>query len=181
MNAKAVGTIMLLAFVAVSVGYLIVSEFKASSAADPATETPAAPVVGEQPTEDAPAVEAVPEEPPAAAAPGHKVVAYYFHNTQRCKTCLKIERLAEEALREEFAPAFEAGELEWRAVNMEEPPNEHFVQDYQLVTSSLVLVDVHDGAERDWTNMEKVWEFVHDDEAAFKQYVAEQVREYLES
>ena len=181
MNAKTLGTVVLLAFVAVSVGYLIVSEFKASSAADTAAETPAAPVVAEQPTEGVPAAEVSPGEPPAAAAREHKVVAYYFHNTQRCVTCLKIERLAEEALRGQFAAAFEKGELEWRAVNMEEPPNEHFVQDYQLVTSSLVLVDLHDGEERDWTNMEKVWQFVHDDEAAFKQYVVEQAREYLES
>lgn len=181
MNAKTVGTVVLLAFVAVSVGYLIVSEFKTPSATDTAAETPAAPALAEQPTEDVPTAEISSAGPPAAAAPEHKIVAYYFHNTQRCKTCLKIERLSEEALREQFAPALDKGELEWHAVNMEEPPNEHFVQDYQLVASSLVLVDLHDGEERDWTNMEKVWEFVHDDEAAFKQYVAEQAREYLES
>ncbi len=179
MNAKTVGTVVLLAFVAVSVGYLIVSELKAPSAADPATETPAAQTVAGQPAEDVRPAEASSEE--LAAAPGHKIVAYYFHNTQRCTTCLKIERLAEEALREQFAPAFEKGELEWRTVNMEEPPNEHYVLDYQLVASSLVLVDLHDGEQRDWTNMDKVWQFVHDDEAAFKQYVAEQAREYLES
>lgn len=181
MNAKALGTVVLLAFVAVSVGYLIVSELRAPSAAVPPGEAPDAPAVAEPPTADAPAGEASSEEPSAAAPPAHQVVAYYFHNTQRCKTCLKIERLAEEALRERFAPAFEAGKLEWRAVNMDEPPNAHFVSDYQLVTSSLVLVDLHDGEQRDWAKLEKVWQLVHDDEAAFKQYVAEQAREYLES
>jgi hypothetical protein len=73
------------------------------------------------------------------------------------------------------------GELEWRVVNMEQPPNTHFVQDYQLVASSLVLVDLHDGTQREWINMQRVWQYVHDDEARFKEYVAEQVREYLES
>ena len=29
--------------------------------------------------------------------------------------------------------------------------------------------------------MERVWELVHDDEAEFKRYVAEQARTYLES
>ena len=96
-------------------------------------------------------------------------------------TCNKIERLAAEALREQFAEPLKEGELEWRVVNMEEPPNTHFVDDYQLVASSLVLVDMHDGQQRDWTNMEKVWQYVHDDEAQFKQYVAEQAGKYLES
>ena len=180
MNAKTLGTVALLAFVAVSVGYLVVNEIKTPTSTEPSAEAPAATVA------DGAAGEPAPGTPSATAttravAPQHKVVAYYFHNTQRCMTCLKIERLAEEALREQFAAAFEKGELEWRVVNMEEPPNEHFVQDYLLVTSSLVLVDLHDGAQRDWITMDEVWQFVRDDEDAFKQYVTDQAREYLES
>jgi len=189
MNAKSIGTIVLLAFVAVSVGYLFISESKTSDAGD---STAAAQGQSQAPDTD---VVRANSEPPAvtgndaapsvpvkdAAAPAHKVIAYYFHNTQRCMRCNKIERLAEEALREQFGAALEKGDLEWRVVNMEEPPNAHFVQDYQLVASSLVLVDLHDGEQREWTNMEKVWQYVHDDEVQFKQYVAEQTREYLES
>ncbi len=191
MKIKHIGTGVLLTFVAVSVGYLVISEAQtgdgeqvtASADATP----PATPVQDGQTGEDAPApaVEDAgngADDSPAADAPRtHKVIAYYFHNTKRCMTCNKIERLAEEALREQFAEPLETGVLEWRVVNMEEPPNTHFVHDYQLVASSLVIVDVHDGEQRDWTNMEKVWQYVHDDEAAFKRYVAEQTRTYLES
>jgi hypothetical protein len=162
MNAKSVGTVVLLAFVAVSVGYLIVSE----------TRSPATPGA------DAPATGTPATKP---AAPPHQVVAYYFHNTQRCMTCNKIERLAEEALREAFAGPLEQGTLEWRTVNMERPPNLHYIEDYELVTSSVVLVDLRDGEQRDWTNLEKVWQLVHEDEAEFKRYVAEAARRYLES
>jgi len=187
MRAKTLGTAALLAFVAVSIGYLAIEESKTgndgagsaqreprTSARDVAAVSPEAPgLTGHAAAPSSPA-----EGP---AQPAHKVIAYYFHSTQRCMTCNKIERWAAETLREQFATALESGELEWRVVNMEEPPNTHFVQDYQLVASSLVLVDLRDGAQRDWTNMEKVWQYVHDDEAQFKKYVAEQARAYLES
>ena len=160
MTAKAIVTVVLLGFVAVSVGYLIIGEARTARTPAPAAGTPDA------------------TNPPPAA---HKVVAYYIHNTQRCQTCLKIEHLAEGALRDEFADALERGELEWRTRNMEETPNEHFVTDFDLVTSSLVIVDLHDGQQHAWTNMERVWELVHGDEVAFREYVADQVRTYLES
>jgi hypothetical protein len=203
MSAKSVGTIVLLAFVAVSIGYLIMSEAKAPADGAGAIATPPAQVAvpttpgeqepGEQEAnEQSPVANAEPEATgaeaaptattaAAAAVPAHKVIAYYFHNTARCMTCRKIERLAHEALREEFAAEFEDGDLEWRLVNMEEPANEHFVQDYQLVASSLVIVDLYEGEQRDRTLMEKVWQYVHDDEAAFKQYVVDQARAYLGS
>ena len=189
MNAKSIVTIVLLVFVAVSVGYLILGESPKSAAGDdtasvPGTsQAPEGEVVGAE--SGPPAVTGNDTAPNAPAGEAgqmvHKVIAYYFHNTQRCMTCNKIERLAEETLREQFAEPLKKGELEWRVVNMEEPPNTHFVLDYQLVASSLVLVDVHDGKQRNWINMEKVWQYVHDDEAQFKDYVAEQTREYLES
>lgn len=157
MTAKTVGTGVLLAFVAASIVYLVVSEAR----------TPAEPVPTSAPT--------------TAAAPAHQVIAYYFHNTQRCPTCRKIEALAEETLRERFPDALKAGTLEWRTVNMEEPGNIHFMQDYGLVASSVVIVDLRDGQQCGWTNLEKVWEYVHDDEATFKQYVGDHVRDYLES
>ncbi len=191
MTGKTVLTFGLLAFVAISVVYLVVSE-----SAKPTETAPQAQPVAQPATAAAPAEAAAPSMPregllaeldtldetddSTGTMPAHRVVAYYFHNTQRCMTCNKIERLAEEALREQFAPALADGTLVWRTVNMEMPPNEHFVEDYQLVTSSLVLVDFHDGEQRDWTTMEKVWQLVHDDEAAFKQYVAEQAQAYLE-
>lgn len=189
MKVKTGSTVILLAFVAVSVGYLIRSESKSARTGEVASGQGAAQILPEKEPVRAnsePATVASSAAAPSDPAAGptqsaHKVIAYYFHTTQRCMTCNRIERLTEEALREQFAEPLEQGELEWRVVNMEEPLYTHFVQDYRLVASSLVLVDLHDGEQRDWTNMEKVWQYVHGDEARFKQYVAEQTRKYLES
>ncbi len=165
MSPKKIVSAALLAFVAISIGYLVVTESRT---------TKDAPLPGG----DEPVVNASVAGEKAAA---HKVIAYYLHSTQRCPTCLKIERIAADTLKARFAGELQRGELEWHVLNMEEAPNEHFVKDYALVTSSLVIVDSHDGRQRAWTNMERVWEFVHDDETAFADYVAEKVREYLES
>lgn len=163
MSAKTIGTVLLLAFVAISVGYLVMTE--STTQLTPATQ-PAAPAAPGAIT---------------ASAPANRVIAYYFHNTRRCATCLKIERLAEEALRERFASAFDDGTLSWIAINMEEPGNGHYIEDYELVTSSVVLVDVEDGQTREWTTMDDVWQLVHDDENTFKVYIVTQARDYLES
>ncbi len=101
---------------------------------------------------------------------GHKLIAYYFHRTQRCRTCLTIEAYAKEVLTDGFPEALETGELEWRLVNLEEPANEHFVEDYELAASALVLVDTQNGAQTGWRNLECVWELVSD-ELKFKAYV----------
>jgi DUF971 family protein len=165
MCIKTIVSTILLVFVAASVGYLVMTETRSA----------------EQPAKPAVAVEATPAVAPADSVRLHKVIAYYLHNTQRCRTCLKIEQMAKDALQAEFPDLLESGEVEWQVLNMEDPSNQHLATDYGLVTSSLVIVELHDGQQQEWVNMSRVWELVHDDEAAFREYVSRQVRAYLES
>jgi hypothetical protein len=174
MSAKTIVTVLLLAFVALSVGYLVVSESSTKPTPKPTATPQSAPTA-------TPAGAKPPTDATAASVPANRVIAYYFHNTRRCVTCLKIERLAEEALRERFASAFKDGTLTWMTINMEEPANKHFVEDYGLVTSSVVLVDIEDGKTREWITMGDVWQLVHDDENTFKTYIVTQARDYLRS
>ena len=113
-------------------------------------------------------------------APAHRVVAYYFHGTQRCKTCMTIEAYTAEALQTEFADALSRGTLEWKVVNIEEPANEHFVNDYQITTRTVVLVDVQDGKQVRWSTLDRVWELV-DDKPAFMSYIQDEAKGYLGS
>ncbi|MGB2984764.1 MAG: nitrophenyl compound nitroreductase subunit ArsF family protein [Phycisphaerae bacterium] len=112
-------------------------------------------------------------------APDREIIAYYFHRTQRCRTCLNMEAYAEEALRDGLPDAFESGELEWRAVNVEEPENEHFVEEYRLIASALVMVLLENGEQKQSKNLERVWELVRD-ERGFKDYVRDEAFAYLE-
>jgi hypothetical protein len=117
------------------------------------------------------------EESPAAAT-SDGVVAFYFHGTTRCATCRKIEAYTDEAIHEGFVQALDTSALTWRVVNIEEPENRHFVEDFQLVTRSVVLAEYRDGNVVRWENLDKVWQLVRDKDG-FTSYVQDETREFL--
>ena len=174
MNAKSIVTVVLLVFVAASVAYVIIQV----SPARPAGESDSGQTDDQRPSPEAPAA-----ADPTSARPDqqadHKLIAYYFHRTQRCRTCRTIEAYSGETLKDAFAAALATGELEWRTVNVEEAANEHFVQDYQLASGALVLVKTRGGEQEDWRNLDRVWELVGD-EAEFKAYVEAEVTAFME-
>jgi hypothetical protein len=108
----------------------------------------------------------------------HKVIAYYFHTNTRCSTCIKIEQYSHEAIEQGFANEIKNGALEMRVVNYENPENRHFIQDYKLVSKSLVLVNLVDGKQTKWTNLRLVWQLTGRKDA-FLNYVRKEVRGYL--
>jgi frataxin-like iron-binding protein CyaY len=108
-----------------------------------------------------------------------EVVAYYFHGNQRCRTCRTIEAYAEEAIQNGFADVIKDGRLKWKVINIDEQENEHYVQDFQLVTRSLVLQAKAKGTQERWKNLSRVWELVRNKEA-FQDYVQEETRAFLE-
>lgn len=152
MKPKLIITALLLVFVGVSVVLLVVKETRSrpeninavgqtTLAQGPASTVP--------PTEIPQASPKTPSAVPTATAAraksepsvsGRTLVAYYFHGNFRCQTCRKIEALSREAVESGFPEDLKAGRLEWRVINVEEPGNEHFIQDYQLFSKSLVLV-----------------------------------------
>lgn len=110
----------------------------------------------------------------------HKIIAYYFHGNVRCVSCRKIEAYSKEAIDSGFADLLKSQELEWRVVNTDESENEHFLEDYQLYTKSLIIVDMHGDKQTKWKNLTKVWELLGD-KAAFIKYVQDEIKAYLES
>jgi hypothetical protein len=111
------------------------------------------------------------------AAPD-RVVVYYFHTTQRCATCRRIEQWSDLALRTAFGKELADSSLVFLPVNTDEPGNEHFVKDYELYTKSLIVVDLKGDVRRDWENLQKVWEYNGDQEKFFA-YVQGGVRDHL--
>lgn len=107
-----------------------------------------------------------------------KVIAYYFHGTFRCATCRTIEKYSKEAIEKYFAAELKNGTLEFKPINVNEADTRHFIQDYQLVTRSLVLSLNKDGKETRWTILKEVWTYVSDKERFF-QYVKDEVEKYL--
>jgi hypothetical protein len=170
MRVRTIITAVLLLFVGASVAYLIVGEKRArgmktesrnGSVGAGAAVGEAADVSGKQPTDTT-----------------LQVVAFYFHGNTRCPTCRAIEAYTEEALRNGFANEFQTGKLVWLVVNIEEPGNEHYVDDYQLSTRSVVLVEMENGNEKKWQRLDNVWQLVRD-KTAFTSYITDNAKAFL--
>jgi len=112
--------------------------------------------------------------------PESSVIAYYFHNTHRCATCLEIEHRAYEAILRAFPDEISALKLRWLPVNMELPENQHVIFDYDLTAPSLVLVLITRGVEAEHRVLTRTWELVRETRAgAFDSYVIAQVQRML--
>ncbi|MDA3896088.1 MAG: nitrophenyl compound nitroreductase subunit ArsF family protein [Desulfobacteraceae bacterium] len=120
------------------------------------------------------AVKPATEVKPAA----HQIVVTYFHTTARCPTCHTIEELSSKAVQLNFEEALKSGKVVWRVINVDEPENKHYNDDYQLYTKSLIISEVKDGKEVRWKNLEKIWVLVRDDEK-FDAYVKDEIADWL--
>jgi len=79
-------------------------------------------------------------------------IVYYFYGNHRCATCNKMEALTVKALKDK--------DVTYKAVNIDEPANEHYVKDFQL--DARVVVIQKDGK---FKKLEKVWDLVEDEQA----------------
>jgi hypothetical protein len=179
MKSKNIVSGALLLFVAASVVYLIASELRPGPEPSPQADALAeGTTASERSGGDAATTPPAPDE--AAPAPQDTLIAYYFHGDVRCKTCLAIEAYAQEALTNAFPEEIASGRIRWEAVNFDQREHEHFLRDYELVTSSLVLVDTRGGEQRAWKTVEEVWDLVSD-KPAFLAFVESEARTFLES
>lgn len=162
MKAKKILTAVLLVFVAVSVVFAIVKE---------TTKSPPS----EQTDVERPAVQKA--SAPVETSP-EKVIVYYFRTNVRCAKCIKFEKYSRKAVVTGFQKALEDGRLEYKIVNIEEPGNKHYVEDYKLYTKSIVVVEMKGDEQVRWNNLDKIWQLVSSEEK-FIDYIQEGVRSYL--
>jgi len=107
-----------------------------------------------------------------------QVVAYYFHGTIRCETCLQIEKQAREAIERRFLVEMAEKRLVFKPVNYDKPENAHFLKDYKLPCPSLVVVRQTGGKDETWTLLDKTWDHV-EDLFKFNEYVEGAVEKVL--
>lgn len=169
MKTKNIITIVLVLFVLASIVFLAAKELKQKpDAVDNGLEQ-----IQNQPQAQTP-------NQPAQNSDGNKTVVYYFRTNVRCVKCKKFESYTQQVIDGQFSEQAKTGELEWKVVNVEVPGNEHFINDYKLVTKSIILSEVKDGEETEYKNLDKIWVLV-DDETAFKNYITNQITEFFVS
>ena len=133
-------TIVLFIFVVASIVFMVIKQMKGASSAAAAAGT-------EQ------------KNASAVARMDDVLTVYCFHGNRRCMICSKIEQLTKQALEEKYAGALASGKIVFRAVNVEEPVNEHFVRDFGLTVRGVVMA----GNGR-FEKFDSVWNLVRDPE-----------------
>jgi len=115
---------------------------------------------------------------PGAVAPEHIVKVTYFTTNVRCPSCLKIEELTRQTVQSRFSGEVAAGKVVFQLINTDLPENHHFVDDYQLVSKTVVVAEFDNGQQGEWFNLQDVW-LKFSDPKAFETYVANAVNALL--
>ena len=119
--------------------------------------------------------------PNDAESPGEPVCvidAIYFHNTVRCHTCRTIEETAKAVLEAEFSEEFTTGQMRWSTINMEQ--ERQYVERYDLVKPTLILVRAVGEEQSDWVALDETWSLTRS-EMRFADYVENEMRAFLEA
>jgi len=114
----------------------------------------------------------------ATNVPSQQIIAYYFHGTVRCETCLKIEQQAKAVIKRQFKPELDAQRLVFKPLNYDLPDNAHFLLDYKLPCPSLVLVRQKAGKDEQRKLLGDTWQLV-EDPVKFNAYIQTEVNKFL--
>ena len=113
----------------------------------------------------------------AADTPKDRVVAMYFHRTERCPTCKKMGAYSEETVKKAFAEQLKDGTVEFHMIDFQDPKNARLAKGYKVEGPALIVARIVDNRVAEYKDLEGIWERVAD-KAKFSKYVEENVAAY---
>jgi Zn-dependent alcohol dehydrogenase len=113
----------------------------------------------------------------ARTSPPDRVVAMYFHRTQRCPTCLKMGSYSEEAVKAGFAERLKDGTVAFYDVDFQDPRNATLVKRYDVTGPTLVVAKVTENRVVESRHLADIWAKAPNKQA-FLAYVRENVAAY---
>ena len=185
MKPKRILAVVLLVFVVASLAYMVGKEQKSDSISGENVNHPTSAVKNHDVTVSTKGVSLQESrsystnKQDADAQRDTQLVVYYFRGDMRCPTCHKLESYAKEALDTYFAEELSSNDIVWQAVNVDKPENHHFIQDYKLVTKSVVISETVNDREIRWKNLERIWQLVGNRES-YLNYIRESISTFLE-
>ncbi len=76
-----------------------------------------------------------------------KLLVYYFHITNRCKTCTSIEAATIKTLDDYYKTQLDSGIIVFESFNVEIPENKTLCEKYQAYGATLALTKIEFGKE----------------------------------
>lgn len=133
----------------------------------------------------------------AKIMPDHRVVVYYLHNTFRCSSCNSIGNLTQAAVlggevenletgeESRVAPAFQhfvdQEKLSFSFVNVDEPENHHFLQNFQTSSKFPVIAEIKDGEILRFKVLDRVWRLLEGENSRFISYIQQNVHDFFKN
>ena len=114
----------------------------------------------------------------AADRPADRVVAMYFHRTQRCPTCIKMGSYTDEAIKKAFAKQLKAGTVEFHYVDFQDKKNAAVAKAYKITGPALIVAKVKSNKVKEYKNLKDIWTKVRKKED-FTAYVVKNVETQL--
>ena len=108
-----------------------------------------------------------------------QAVVYSFHGAVRCESCRRIEEWSRELVRRDFAADVSTGRLRWQVLDFDSPANKHFVDEFKILTSTIVVVELKNSTAVSAKNLQKSLQLA-DDRGAFEKLVGDEIRAALE-
>lgn len=115
----------------------------------------------------------------AADTPKDRVIAMYFHRTERCPTCQKMGAYSEEAVKKAFAEQQKDGTVEFRNVDFQDPKNARLAKGYKIQGPTLIVAKIENNRVAAYKDLDGIWERVGD-KPKFLEYVQENITAYRE-
>jgi hypothetical protein len=112
-----------------------------------------------------------------AALSPNRVMVYYFHTHVRCPACRMVETSSRSVVESQYADELNNGRIAWQSIDYQSPGNQHFVDDYQLLAPSVVLVEFKEGDVACWKALNEAWNLTGD-RAPLERYIDAEIRAF---
>ena len=95
----------------------------------------------------------------------NQVVVYYFHRKFRCQSCEVLESTLQETLKVTYSAHFGAGRLAMCVINLDDPENRHYLEQFKILSNSIVIVERKGGVVSRFKTLDSIWDISQDREA----------------
>ncbi len=115
----------------------------------------------------------------AAEVQPDRVIAMYFHRTERCPTCKMMGSYSEEAVKKGFPQQLQKGSVEFKYIDYEKKENAALAKAYKVTGPALIVAKVAANKVEQYKDLEEIWVKVRE-KSEFVAYVQDNIKTYIE-
>jgi hypothetical protein len=108
-----------------------------------------------------------------------KVLVYNFHITNRCVSCIAIEKATTKTLNTYFSAELKQGRIKQYILNVDEDANAKIAEKYQAFGSGLFVTRIYKGKEATTDMSGDGFKFARNKEEKFIEILKSKITEYL--